>query len=136
MNYNTYEEAIRHDVADEIANIITYDENIAEMVQRENPQNNQLLIDTLYDILESGDLITGNITGSYFCNQAMARDFVLSASDTHDILEYGLNNGIITAANVGRLFIQEQWEELDVLIREIKFSSNYENYICEYFKTL
>lgn len=136
MEYNTYEDNITTDIADAINDFINNDDSIADAIRCENPQDNQLLIDTIFDMLDKGADITGGMNGSYFCNSANAKDFVLNAEDAFDILRHGINNQMITPRTVGEMFIDENWEALDVLIRDVDFALNGDYYIYEYLKTL
>ena len=68
----------------------------------------------LYDAMWCDDSITGNGSGSYTFNNYRAREYVLDNPEiTLEMFqEYGTD-----AETVGRLFLNEQWESLDVMIR-------------------
>lgn len=68
----------------------------------------------LCDELWADDGITGNASGSYFCNSAKAMEAV---SDNHDLLRHAAEDFGYSAEHIGNLFMEEKYEEMDVMIR-------------------
>lgn len=105
MNYN-YEEAMKSDILDYIA------ENIdrAEFINDRDGLDEQLNDDLFTD-----DSVTGNASGSYFCNAYRAKEAVMA-----DGLEYigeACADFGIEAKEIGEKFIRQDWEWMDVTIR-------------------
>jgi len=68
----------------------------------------------LNDNLWTADDVTGNASGSYYCNSYKAKDMVLEDMDTvrEALEEFGVD-----AATIGEKFLDEDWEWLDVTAR-------------------
>lgn len=106
--YNYYD-AMKNDLIDAV-----YDEvNFDKMIAFDQPFNNE---DDLFQILDEtlwvDDSVTGNGSGSYTFNSALAKEYVL---DNFDLLkcaadEWGVDDFAIRLLN-------EEWEWLDVSIR-------------------
>lgn len=73
------------------------------------------LEEALNDELWIDDGVTGNASGSYFCNAWKAREAVIDDGMEH-FTEACRDFGI-EAAEVGERFIDEDWERMDVTIR-------------------
>jgi hypothetical protein len=58
--------------------------------------------------------VTGNASGSYFCNTYKARECVI---DNVDLLSETLCEFGEDAETTARLFLNEEWENFDVKIR-------------------
>lgn len=70
--------------------------------------------EALYDDLWIDDSVTGNASGSYYCNLHKAREAVL---DNMDLAAEALRELCVDAEEIGRRFLDEEWEWLDVTIR-------------------
>ena len=68
----------------------------------------------LNDRLWTEDSVTGNASGSYFCNSYRAKEAVLEDMDTvrEALQEFGT-----PAEEIGERFLNEDWEWLDVTAR-------------------
>jgi hypothetical protein len=68
----------------------------------------------LYDDMFIADEITGNASGSYFCNSNEAKEAVLYDMGTvrEALIEFGCS-----AEEIGDRFLNEDWEWLDVTAR-------------------
>ena len=101
--YN-YLESIKEDVMEYIKNEVDYSdyETIEEL--------EQFLNDELFAV----DSVTGNASGSYFCNSYKSMECVLDNIDLlHDMCsEFGVD-----AVTIGQKFLDEEWEWMDVSIR-------------------
>ena len=101
--YN-YFDAMKADVMDYINNKASEDDymNVSEYK------------DSLYEELWNEDSVTGNASGTYFCNSYKAMNAVL---DNLDILRDAIHEFGETTSDVGEAFLNEDWESLDVTIR-------------------
>ena len=103
--YN-YMEAIKDDVRQAIKWDYPTDEWKGRRDELEEKLNDDLWIN---------DSVTGNASGSYTCNSSTAREYVTEDGISYisDMCaEFG-----IEAEEIGRRFIQEDWEWMDVSIR-------------------
>lgn len=68
----------------------------------------------LHDELWANDSVTGNASGSYYCNSWSAKESVLANME-----EFGeaVKEFCTDAETVGNWFINEEWETMDVTIR-------------------
>ena len=103
MMYN-YLEAMKSDIMDYIHN----DVNTNEFTSREE------LEERLNDDLWNADSVTGNASGSYYCNSYKSMECVI---DNIDLLNEMCTEFCIDSATIGEKFINEEWEWMDVSIR-------------------
>lgn len=68
----------------------------------------------LYDELWVSDSVTGNASGSYFCNSYKSMECVL---DNVNLLQEMCREFGIEAETIGQKFLDEEWEWMDVSIR-------------------
>ena len=103
MNYN-YLEAMKEDVQEYINNEI----NLKDFSDREE------LEEKLNEDLWTCDSVTGNASGSYFCNSYKSMECVLDNMDLLEDMckEFGVDNDTI-----GKKFLACEWEWMDVSIR-------------------
>ena len=106
MNYN-YLEAMTEDIKD-------YIKNDAELDVNDLLYNRSDLEEKLHDDLWTCDSVTGNASGSYFCNSYKSMECVL---DNMDLLYEMCNEFGIEAETIGQKFLDEEWEWMDVSIR-------------------
>lgn len=68
----------------------------------------------VFDEVLDDDSVTGNASGSYTMNSAIAKEYVIENIDllNRAVDEYGFDK-----KDIGEQFLSEQWEYLDVLIR-------------------
>ena len=68
----------------------------------------------MFDTILGEDSVTGNASGSYTMNRAIAKEYVIENIDllNRAVDEYGFNK-----KDIGEQFLLEEWEQLDVLIR-------------------
>lgn len=104
MSYNYYE-AMKEDVKN----------YINENIERTDYTNDR---DTLEKQLNDGlfteDSVTGNESGSYTFNRYTAQEYVL---DNMDLLNEAAKDFGITEEEIGRRFLDEDFEYFDVMIR-------------------
>ena len=101
--YN-YLESIKEDVMEYIKNEVNYSdyETIEDL--------KQFLNDELFTV----DSVTGNASGSYFCNSYKSMECVL---DNIDLLNDMCSEFGIESETIGQKFLDEEWEWMDVSIR-------------------
>ena len=68
----------------------------------------------VFDEVLGDDSVTGNASGSYTMNRAIAKEYVIENIDLLNRIvdEYGFDK-----KDIGEQFLSEQWERFDVLIR-------------------
>lgn len=101
--YN-YLDAMKSDVLEAIRHNYT----TTDYTERDEMQ------EALYDDLWIDDSVTGNASGSYFCNSHKAREAVL---DNMDIVAEALREFCTQEEEIGERFLNEDWEWLDVTAR-------------------
>ena len=106
MNYN-YLEAMVEDIKEYIRNDAEIDRNDLEY-------GREALEEKLNDDLWTEDSVTGNASGSYFCNSYKSMECVL---DNIDLLHEMCEEFGIEAETIGQKFLDEEWEWMDVSIR-------------------
>ena len=99
-----YLEAMKQDIMDYIRNEV----NTSEFSSREE------LEESLNDDLWTVDSVTGNASGSYYCNSYKSMECVI---DNIDLLNEMCTEFCIDSATIGEKFINEEWEWMDVSIR-------------------
>lgn len=99
MLYN-YHEAVKDDIREYIKE--NYD-SVTEKMRAE-----------MFDTILGEDSVTGNASGSYTMNRAIAKEYVIENIDllNRAVDEYGFDK-----KDIGEQFLSEEWEQLDVLIR-------------------
>lgn len=105
MKYN-YLESIKADIK-------TYLEDEFEY-RYSNYEGKDELQEALCDDLWTKDSVTGNASGSYFCNSYKSMECVL---DNMDLLQEMCREFGIEAETIGQKFLDEEWEWMDVSIR-------------------
>ena len=101
--YN-YLEAMKSDIMDYIHNEVNTNE-YADRDELEESLNNDLW---------TVDSVTGNGSGSYYCNSYKSMKCVI---DNIDLLNEMCTEFCIDSATIGEKFINEEWEWMDVSIR-------------------
>lgn len=101
--YNYYE-AVKADILDYIRDEI----NLADYDDLDD------LAEELNDDLWITDSVTGNASGSYTFNSYTAKEYVF---DNMDLVEEMASGFGVDLSDIGRHFLQEDWEWFDVSIR-------------------
>lgn len=101
-------------VKEDIRNYLEYDYDIQAEIQAGEFADAEELREHLYDTMWINDAITGNASGSYTCNRAEAREYVLADMDT---VGEALREFCVPAEEIGERFLAEDWEYLDVTAR-------------------
>ena len=99
MAYN-YHEAVKDDIREYI------EENFGTVTEKMRAK--------IFDIIIREDSVTGDESGSYTMNRAVAKEYVIENIDLLKkvVDEYGFNK-----KDIGEQFLSEEWEQFDVLIR-------------------
>ena len=99
MAYN-YHEAVKDDIREYI------EENYGTVTEKMRA--------VIFDTILREDSVTGDASGSYTMNRAIAKEYVIENIDLLNrvVDEYGFNK-----KDIGKQFLSEQWEQFDVLIR-------------------
>ena len=99
MLYN-YHEAVKDDIREYI------EENFGTVTEKMRAK--------IFEITLREDSVTGDESGSYTMNRAVAKEYVIENIDLLNrvVDEYGFNK-----KDIGEQFLSEQWERFDVLIR-------------------
>ena len=104
--YN-YEEAVRSDIKDYI--LENYDRNdLADFDDEDDFK------DYLIDILVGEDSITGNASGSYYCNSYKARE---ALNGNMDLLRDACEELDLSNEEVGKRFLDGDFEYFDYIVR-------------------
>lgn len=104
----SYTETMNNDILDYIAENIERGDYI---------DNREELEELLNDDLFCEDSVTGNASGSYFCNAFKARESFQNDSKAADYFAEACDCFDIDAAEVGRHFIRADYEWIDCTIR-------------------
>lgn len=103
MSYD-YKQAMYQDILD----------YINENIDLEEYSNRDELEEYLNDVLFVADSVTGNASGSYTFNSYTAMEYV---TDNMDLLNEVVDDGFAEEEEIGKLFLSESWETMDVIIR-------------------
>lgn len=103
-DYN-YRYEMRQDVRNAIDEGYSLDEWRGRRDELEKKLNDDLLID---------DGVTGNASGSYYCNRYKAMQAV---RDNMELLQEAMDGFGADYADIGRQFMADDWEYFDVTIR-------------------
>ena len=68
----------------------------------------------VFDEVLDDDSVTGNASGSYTMNRAIAKEYII---ENIDLLRKAADEYGFDKKDIGEQFLSEQWEYLDVLIR-------------------
>ena len=97
-----------------VADVKEYIKNDAELDRNDLEYNRNDLEENLYEKLWVEDSVTGNASGSYFCNSYKSMECVI---DNMDLLQEMCSEFGIEAETIGEKFLDEEWEWMDVSIR-------------------
>ena len=114
MAYN-YHEAVKDDIREYI------EENFSTVTEKMRAK--------IFDIIIREDSVTGDESGSYTMNRAVAKEYVIENIDLLKkvVDEYGFNK-----KDIGEQFLSEKWEQFDVLIRLYLAGEYFDNIFSEF----
>ena len=93
---------------------IAVKDDIREYIKENYGSVTEEMRSDVFDEVLDDDSVTGNASGSYTMNRAIAKEYVIENIDLlrKVVDEYGFNK-----KDIGEQFLSEEWEQLDVLIR-------------------
>lgn len=93
---------------------IAVKDDIREYIKENYDSVTEKMRAEMFDTILEEDSVTGNASGSYTMNRAIAREYVIENIDllNRAVDEYGFDK-----KDIGEQFLSEEWEQLDVLIR-------------------
>ena len=93
---------------------IAVKDDIREYIKENYDSVTEKMRAEMFDTILGEDSVTGNASGSYTMNRAIAKEYVIENIDllNRAVDEYGFDK-----KDIGEQFLSEQWEQLDVLIR-------------------
>lgn len=106
MTNYSYEECMQSDILDYIAKNINRADYIGNREELEEELTNDCWI---------ADSVTGNASGSYYCNAYRSREAVIA--DGLDYIREACADFGIEAAEIGEKFVRQDWGWMDVTIR-------------------
>ena len=96
-------------------------QDILEYMRENEDMWEELDIDTaeevLFDSMWCADEVTGNGSGSYTFNRWIAKDYFLGDENSEEYFSEAVHDYDISAEEVGRRFIESDYEWFDVTIR-------------------
>ena len=99
MAYNYYE-AVKDDIREYIK------ENYGSVTEKMRAE--------MFDTILREDSVTGDASGSYTMNRAIAKEYVI---ENIDLLNRFVDECGLDKKDIGEQFLSEQWERFDVFIR-------------------
>lgn len=103
-------------------------DHIHDCIAAEDFADREALAEYLNDELWTDDAVTGNASGSHTFNRCKAREYVLADFET---VCDALREFCVEADEIGRRFLSEDWEWLDVTARCYVLSMAIENALDE-----
>ena len=93
---------------------IAVKDDIREYIKENYGSVTEEMRNDVFDEVLGDDSVTGNASGSYTMNRAIAKEYVIENIDllNRAVDEYGFDK-----KDIGGQFLSEEWEQLDVLIR-------------------
>ena len=93
---------------------IAVKDDIREYIKENYDSVTEKMRAEMLDTILREDSVTGNASGSYTMNRAIAKEYVIENIDllNRAVDEYGFDK-----KDIGEQFLSEEWEQLDVLIR-------------------
>ena len=93
---------------------IAVKDDIREYIKENYGSVTEEMRNDVFDEVFGDDSVTGNASGSYTMNRAIAKEYVI---ENIDLLNRVVNEYGFDKKDIGEQFLSEQWEYLDVLIR-------------------
>ena len=93
---------------------IAVKDDIREYIKENYDSVTEKMRAEIFDTILGEDSVTGDASGSYTMNRAIAKEYVIENIDllNRAVDEYGFDK-----KDIGEQFLSEEWEQLDVLIR-------------------
>ena len=93
---------------------IAVKDDIREYIKENYGSVTEEMRSDVFDKMFDDDSVTGNASGSYTMNRAIAKEYVI---ENIDLLNRAADEYGFDKKDIGEQFLSEQWESLDVLIR-------------------
>ena len=93
---------------------IAVKDDIKEYIKENYGSVTEEMRDDVFDEVLGDDSVTGNASGSYTMNRAIAKEYII---ENIDLLKKAADEYGFDKKDIGEQFLSEQWEYLDVLIR-------------------
>ena len=93
---------------------IAVKDDIREYIKENYGSVTEEMRNDVFDEVLGDDSVTGNASGSYTMNRAIAKEYVI---ENIDLLKKAADEYGFDKKDIGEQFLSEQWEYLDVLIR-------------------
>lgn len=103
----SYKDAVRSDVRDWI-------EDNREQIEGLDRAD---AYDVVYDSCWVDDSVTGNVSGSYTFSRCEARQNFFNDDDSDDYISQMIEDGFISADELGKKILESNWEYIDLSIR-------------------
>ena len=93
---------------------IAVKDDIREYIKENYDSVTEKMRAEMFDTILGEDSVTGDASGSYTMNRAIAKEYIIENIDllNRAVDEYGFDK-----KDIGEQFLSEEWEQLDVLIR-------------------
>ena len=108
---------------------IAVKDDIREYIKENYDSVTEKMRAEMFDTILGEDSVTGNASGSYTMNRAIAKEYVIENIDllNRAVDEYGFNK-----KDIGEQFLSEEWERFDVLIRLYLVGEYFDNIFSEF----
>lgn len=93
---------------------IAVKDDIREYIKENYGSVTEEMRSDVFDEVLDDDSVTGNASGSYTMNRAIAKEYII---ENIDLLRKAADEYGFDKKDIGEQFLSEQWEYLDVLIR-------------------
>ena len=108
---------------------IAVKDDIREYIKENYGSVTEEMRDDVFDEVLGDDSVTGNASGSYTMNRAIAKEYII---ENIDLLRKAADEYGFDKKDIGEQFLSEQWEYLDVLIRLYLVGEYFDNIFSEF----
>ena len=108
---------------------IAVKDDIREYIKENYGSVTEEMRNDVFDEVLGDDSVTGNASGSYTMNRAVAKEYVI---ENIDLLKKAADEYGFDKKDIGEQFLSEQWEYLDVLIRLYLVGEYFDNIFSEF----
>ena len=108
---------------------IAVKDDIREYIKENYGSVTEEMRDNVFDEVLGDDSVTGNASGSYTMNRAIAKEYII---ENIDLLRKAVDEYGFDKKDIGEQFLSEQWEYLDVLIRLYLVGEYFDNIFSEF----
>lgn len=108
---------------------IAVKDDIREYIKENYGSVTEEMRNDVFDEVLGDDSVTGNASGSYTMNRAVAKEYII---ENIDLLKKAADEYGFDKKDIGEQFLSEQWEYLDVLIRLYLVGEYFDNIFSEF----